>query len=281
MKIRVVAILTCAAIALAASPAARSESTEGVAAQPPPSWSSPSLRSDTVVGPNGAVTTHAALLANDKWASATGSASNRSPTACTPCAAGESAASSRSRPGRAGSSSTRAITRRPRRRCAPCSRRRSAEKVEVAAILLTHWHYANGIGAWLDEGAEVWGHEHLDRNRNTSSGISVLSGTYQARAAAQFGVFHPRSGRTRFRTCSASRRRSCWPGPATRRHAALPGRARRRSRRRGRAGAGRPCTLGHERQCRLLFSAQAHDRDQLHGAGRHLQRVHAARRTVS
>jgi alkyl sulfatase BDS1-like metallo-beta-lactamase superfamily hydrolase len=41
---------------------------------------------------------------------------------------------------------------------------------------------------------EVWGHEYLDRNRNTSSGISVLSGIYQARAAAQFGVFHPRSG---------------------------------------------------------------------------------------
>ena len=67
-------------------------------------------------------------------------------------------------------------------------------KVKVAAILLTHWHYANGIGAWLDEGAEVWGHEHLDRNRSASTGISVLSGTYQARAVAQFGVFHPPSG---------------------------------------------------------------------------------------
>ena len=32
-----------------------------------PSWSSPSLRSETAVGPNGAVTTRAALLANDKW----------------------------------------------------------------------------------------------------------------------------------------------------------------------------------------------------------------------
>ena len=35
-------------------------------AQTAPSWSSPSLRSETVVGPNGAVTTDAALLANDK-----------------------------------------------------------------------------------------------------------------------------------------------------------------------------------------------------------------------
>lgn len=67
-------------------------------------------------------------------------------------------------------------------------------KVKVAAILLTHWHYGNGIGAWLDEGAEVWGHEHLDRNFSASTSISVLSGTYQARAAAQFGVFHPQSG---------------------------------------------------------------------------------------
>jgi len=36
-------------------------------AQAAPSWSSPSLRGETVVGPNGAVTTDAALLANDKW----------------------------------------------------------------------------------------------------------------------------------------------------------------------------------------------------------------------
>jgi alkyl sulfatase BDS1-like metallo-beta-lactamase superfamily hydrolase len=67
-------------------------------------------------------------------------------------------------------------------------------KSKVAAILLTHWHYGNGIDAWLDEGAEVWGHEHLDRNLRASTGISVLSGAYQARAAAQFGVFHPPSG---------------------------------------------------------------------------------------
>lgn len=35
--------------------------------QAAPSWSSPSLRVDTVVGPNGAVTTSTALLANEKW----------------------------------------------------------------------------------------------------------------------------------------------------------------------------------------------------------------------
>ena len=49
-------------LAHAADPAA-----ENRAAQSPPSWSSPSLRSETVVGPNGAITTGTALLANDKW----------------------------------------------------------------------------------------------------------------------------------------------------------------------------------------------------------------------
>ena len=67
-------------------------------------------------------------------------------------------------------------------------------KIKVAAILLTHLHYANGIGAFLDPGTEIWGHEHLDRNMRATTGISVLSGAYQARAAAQFGVFHPQSG---------------------------------------------------------------------------------------
>ncbi|HSN54280.1 MAG TPA: hypothetical protein VLT32_06390, partial [Candidatus Sulfomarinibacteraceae bacterium] len=37
------------------------------AGQAETSWHSPSLRNETVVGPNGAVTTQAALLANDKW----------------------------------------------------------------------------------------------------------------------------------------------------------------------------------------------------------------------
>ena len=30
------------------------------------------------------------------------------------------------------------------------------KKIKVAAILLTHWHYADGTAAWLDEGAEGW-----------------------------------------------------------------------------------------------------------------------------
>jgi alkyl sulfatase BDS1-like metallo-beta-lactamase superfamily hydrolase len=67
-------------------------------------------------------------------------------------------------------------------------------EIKVAAILLTHWHYADGTAAWLDEGTEIWGHEHLDRNRTASGGVSVLGGYLMSRATAQFGVFHPATG---------------------------------------------------------------------------------------
>jgi glyoxylase-like metal-dependent hydrolase (beta-lactamase superfamily II) len=72
-------------------------------------------------------------------------------------------------------------------------------KIKVAAILLTHWHYADGTGAWLDEGTEVWGHEHLDRNRSASKGVSVKSGFYQTRAIAQFASSTRRRARTHSR----------------------------------------------------------------------------------
>jgi alkyl sulfatase BDS1-like metallo-beta-lactamase superfamily hydrolase len=163
-------------------------------AQTAPSWSSPSLRSETVFGPNGAVTTRAALLANDKWGIGNTKRVERV-TDGVYALRGWGIASSFAieAPGGWIIIDTGDFTR------AAAEMRAKLEetlgrKVKVAAILLTHWHYGNGIGAWLDEGAEVWGHEHLDRNRGASTGISVLSGTYQARAAAQFGVFHPQSG---------------------------------------------------------------------------------------
>lgn len=46
----------------------------------------------------------------------------------------------------------------------------------------------------MDTGTEIWGHEFLDRNRSASTGVNVKSGFYQARAIAQFGVFHPPQG---------------------------------------------------------------------------------------
>lgn len=169
--------------------------TEGAPAAPGgDSWRSPSLRGETAVAPNGAVTTRTALLANDKW----GIGDKKRVEQVTDgvyamrgwglgnCFAVEA-------PKGWIIIDTGDFTQAATEMRAMLEQT-LARKVKVAAILLTHWHYGNGTGAWLDEGAEVWGHEYLHRNRNTSSGISVLSGIYQARACAQFGVFHPRSG---------------------------------------------------------------------------------------
>ncbi len=158
------------------------------------SWGSPSLRGETAVGPNGAVTTPAALLANDKWG--IGNKKHVEPVTdgvyamrgwgIGSCFAIEAP------------DGWIIIDTGDHTRAAAEMRAKLEEtldrKVKVAAILLTHWHYGNGIGAWLDEGAEVWGHEHLDRNLRASTGVSILTGAYMARTAAQFGVFHPTSG---------------------------------------------------------------------------------------
>ena len=80
--------------------------------------------------------------------------------------------------------------------------------VKVAAILYTHWHYATSRPPSRMRAPEIWGHESLDANRTDSSGVSIKSGFYRARAVAQFGVFHPRRERTPSRIVSASHRRS-------------------------------------------------------------------------
>ena len=194
MRNRVVTILSCAAMALAPSLGARAQSTDRAAAQTAPSWSSPSLRSETVVGPNGAVTTQTALAANGNWGITETQRAERVADGVY-ALRGWGIASTFAIEAPGGwiivdtGDSTRAATEMRAALEASIGR-----KIKVAAILLTHWHYGDGTGAWLDDGAEVWGHEYLDRNRNISTGISVLSGTYQARAAAQFGVFHPLSG---------------------------------------------------------------------------------------
>jgi len=68
------------------------------------------------------------------------------------------------------------------------------KKIKVAAILYTHSHYVDGTDAWLDEGAEIWGHEFLDAFKRADSGVGILSGNFQTRAATQFGVLHPTEG---------------------------------------------------------------------------------------
>ena len=45
------------------------------------------------------------------------------------------------------------------------------KKIKVAAILYTHSHYTDGTDAWLDEGTEIWGHEHLDKHKRADSGV--------------------------------------------------------------------------------------------------------------
>jgi alkyl sulfatase BDS1-like metallo-beta-lactamase superfamily hydrolase len=67
-------------------------------------------------------------------------------------------------------------------------------KAKVAAILFTHSHYTDGTDAWLDEVAEIWGHEDLDKHKRADTGVSILSGNFGVRAAIQFGAFHPEEG---------------------------------------------------------------------------------------
>lgn len=167
---------------------------EASGAQAAPSWSSPSLHPETVVGPNGAVTTVPALMANDKWG--IGNAKRvEKVTDGVYAMRGWGIASSFAIEAPAGwiiidtGDHTQAAAE-----MRAMLEQTLGRKINVAAILLTHLHYANGTAAFLDPGAEIWGHAHLDRNFRATTGISVLSGIYQARAAAQFGVFHPQSG---------------------------------------------------------------------------------------
>jgi len=162
--------------------------------RPDPSWHSPSLTMETVTGPNGVITTPTALRANALW----GITDKKVVETVIPgvhALRGWGIASSFAIEAPGGwivvdtGDSTRAAAE-----MREMLERTLGKKIKVAAILLTHWHYADGTGAWLDEGTEIWGHEHLDRNRRASTGVNVLSGTYLARAIAQFGVFHPATG---------------------------------------------------------------------------------------
>jgi alkyl sulfatase BDS1-like metallo-beta-lactamase superfamily hydrolase len=154
---------------------------------------SPSLVDQTVTGPNGAVTTQAALDANIRLGALEKSAVEVAPGVwlLSGWGLGHSMAVQAAQGWiivDTGDSTAAAAEMRAKLEAAV------GGKIKVAAILLTHWHYADGTAAWMDEGAEVWGHEWLDANRNASSGVSVKAGFYQARAMAQFGVLHPTEG---------------------------------------------------------------------------------------
>ncbi len=193
MANRLISILVCAYIALAPHLAAHAQSTD-LAAATAPSWNSPSLVDETVVGPNGAITTRTALRANALWGLTETKVAEKV-TDGVYALRGWGIASSFAMEAPGGwiiidtGDSTRAAAE-----MRELLERTLGRKIKVAAILLTHWHYADGTGGWLDEGTEIWGHEFLDRNRNASTGVSVKSGFYQTRAIAQFGVFHPMEG---------------------------------------------------------------------------------------
>jgi alkyl sulfatase BDS1-like metallo-beta-lactamase superfamily hydrolase len=196
--------IACAVAALAISACQRpaSESAAPTSAAPAgapasqaeTSWHSPSLTTETVTGPNGAITTRTALTANERL----GVTDSKIADQVAPgvyALRGWGIAHSFAIEAPNGwivvdtGDSTRAAAE-----MRETLERAVGKKIRVAAILLTHWHYADGTGAWLDEGTEVWGHEHLDRNRSASTGIGVMGGVYQSRAIAQFGVFHPTTG---------------------------------------------------------------------------------------
>ena len=156
---RVFAILVCASVAWTPSIGARAQSSEATGAPPPISWSSPSLST--------------ALLANDKWGIGNEKRVERV-TDGVYAMRGWGLGSSFAVEAPAGwiiidtgDYTQAAVEMRA------MLEQTLGRKVKVAAILLTHWHYGNGTGAWLDEGTEIWGHEYLDRNRNASGGISV------------------------------------------------------------------------------------------------------------
>jgi alkyl sulfatase BDS1-like metallo-beta-lactamase superfamily hydrolase len=189
-------VVAGAALALGASSVVRAADPAAgrSAAQTAPSWSSPSLRSDTVVAPNGAVTTETARDANARMGITEAKVAEQVATGVY-ALRGWGIAHSFAIEAPNGwividtGDSTRAAAE-----MRETLERAVGKKIKVAAILLTHWHYADGTGAWLDEGTQVWGHEHLDRNRRVSSGLNVIGGTLTSRAIAQFGVFHPATG---------------------------------------------------------------------------------------
>jgi alkyl sulfatase BDS1-like metallo-beta-lactamase superfamily hydrolase len=167
---------------------------EQLAAQAEPPWHSQSLTNETVTGPNGAITTRTALTVNPRMG-VTDTKVAEQVAEGVYALRGWGIAHSFAIEAPNGwiivdtGDSTKAAAE-----MRETLERAVGKKIKVAAILLTHWHYADGTVAWLDEGTEIWGHEHLDRNRIASGGIGVIGGYLLSRATAQFGVFHPTTG---------------------------------------------------------------------------------------
>ena len=158
-----------------------------------PLWRSASLVDETVTMPNGTVTTALAASVNDRLAMTERRAIEVAPDVW--LLAGWGIAHSMAIRAPEGwiivdtGDSTRAA-----QEMRDMLEAATGAPIRVAAILLTHWHYSDGTAAWDDEGADLWGHEWLDRNRTAGSGVGPLAGFYQSRVISQFGVFHPGEG---------------------------------------------------------------------------------------
>lgn len=156
-------------------------------------WHSPSLTEATVTAPNGAITTQVAIDVNARHGALGKSAAEVADGVWLLSGWGLGHSMAIKAPEGwiivdTGDSTATAADMRAH------LERAVGAPIRVAAILLTHWHYADGTAAWMDEGTEIWGHELLDANRAESTGVSIKSGFYRARAVAQFGVLHPLEG---------------------------------------------------------------------------------------
>jgi alkyl sulfatase BDS1-like metallo-beta-lactamase superfamily hydrolase len=164
--------------------------TPGLAAE---GWRSQSLRDQTATGPNGSVTTAEALTVNQRMGVEVKAVNELAPGLYSLAGWGIGISYAIDAPDGwiiidTGDTTTAAAEMRA------MLEKTLGRRVKVAAILLTHWHYANGTAAWRDPGTELWGHERLDANREVEAGLSPFTGVAQSRAIAQFGILHPRTG---------------------------------------------------------------------------------------
>ena len=200
MTNRVLLILACASTALAPSLAARAQSTDHATAQPAASWSSRSLTMETVTGPNGVITTDTALTANARMGITDSKVAEQvAPGVYALRGWGIAHSFAIEAPNGwivvdTGDSTHAAAEMRA------TLEQTLGHKIKVTAILLTHWHYADGTGAWLDDGTEMWGHEYLDRNRSASGRVDVLGGVPSHGRSRSSASFIPRRVPTRSRT---------------------------------------------------------------------------------
>jgi alkyl sulfatase BDS1-like metallo-beta-lactamase superfamily hydrolase len=164
-----------------------------VPAEAADSWRSQSLRDQPAVGPNGVVAAAETLTVNKRMGAERKAVTEIAPGVWSLAGWGIAISYAIDAPGGwiiidTGDTTNSAAEMRA------MLEKTLGRRVKVAAILLTHWHYANGTAAWRDPGSELWGSEILDTTREAEFGLTPVRGVAQSRAIAQFGVLHPRSG---------------------------------------------------------------------------------------